>query len=85
MDRNISIAYILSFAKNTWFWLGIWIFYYLKFTNYAGIGVIETVLIITMTLTEIPTGAVTDLLGKKNFNISFLFRSNWCLYDGICC
>lgn len=65
MKNNITIAYILSFAKNTWFWLGIWIFYYLRFTNYAGIGLIETVLIVTMTLTEIPTGAVADLFGKK--------------------
>lgn len=65
MNRNIKLAYLLAFAKNTWFWLGIWIFYYLSFTNYAGIGIIETVLIITITLTEIPTGAVADLFGKK--------------------
>lgn len=65
MRANITIAYILAFAKNTWFWLGIWIFYYLRFTNYAGIGLIETVLIITTTLAEIPTGAVADLFGKK--------------------
>ncbi len=65
MKNNITIAYILTFAKNTWFWLGIWIFYYLSFTNYAGIGIIETVLIVTMTLAEIPTGAVADLFGKK--------------------
>lgn len=65
MKNNITIAYILTFAKNTWFWLGIWIFYYLRFTNYAGIGLIETILIVTMTLAEIPTGAVADLFGKK--------------------
>jgi len=65
MKNNILIAYILAFAKNTWFWLGIWIFYYLRFTNYAGIGLIETVLTVTTTLSEIPTGAVADLLGKK--------------------
>lgn len=65
MKNNITIAYILTFAKNTWFWLGIWIFYYLSFTNYAGIGLIETVLIVATTLTEIPTGAVADLFGKK--------------------
>ena len=65
MNRNIAISYFLSFAKNTWFWLGIWIFYYLRFTNYAGIGIIETVLIVTATLTEIPTGAIADVFGKK--------------------
>lgn len=73
MKRNITISYFLSFAKNTWFWLGIWIFYYLSFTNYAGIGIIETVLIVTMTLAEIPTGAVADLFGKKRTLILAFF------------
>ncbi len=76
MKNNITIAYILAFAKNTWFWLGIWVFYYLKFTNYAGIGLIETVLIVTMTLTEIPTGAIADILGKrKTLILAFLFEA----------
>lgn len=76
MKNNIAIAYFLSFAKNTWFWLGIWIFYYLRFTNYAGIGLIETILIVTMTLAEIPTGAVADLFGKKKTLIlAFLFEA----------
>jgi MFS family permease len=65
VKRNISLAYILAFSKTTWFWLGIWIFYYLRFTNYAGIGILETVLIVTITLAEIPTGAIADLFGKK--------------------
>lgn len=76
MKNNITIAHVLAFAKNTWFWLGIWIFYYLQFTNYAGIGIIETVLIVTTTLTEIPTGAVADLLGKKKtLIIAFLLEA----------
>lgn len=74
--RNIYISYFLVFCKNTWFWLGIWIFYYLKFTDYAGIGIIEAVLIITTTLAEIPTGAVADLLGKRNtLVLAFLFEA----------
>lgn len=63
--RNIRLAYALTFFKNSWFWLGIWVFYYLKFTNYAGIGLIETIMIVTMTTMEIPTGVLADLLGKK--------------------
>lgn len=65
IKRNITLSYVLTASKNTWFWLGIWIFYYLRFTNYAGIGISETVLIVTMTLAEIPTGAIADLFGKK--------------------
>lgn len=65
MDRNIKITYILSYLKHSWFWAGIWVFYYLKFTDYAGIGLIETVMILTMTFGEIPTGAIGDMVGKK--------------------
>lgn len=65
MERNIKIAYVLTVLKNSWFWLGIWVFYYLLFTNYAGIGIIESGLIIGMTIGEIPSGAIADLLGKK--------------------
>lgn len=76
MDRNIRLAYILAYLKNSWFWLGTWVFFYLQFTNYAGIGLIETTMIITMTMFEIPTGAIADLLGKKyTLYASFLIMS----------
>lgn len=76
VQKNIVLAYILTFCKNSWFWLGIWVFYYLQFTNYAGIGIIETVLIVAMTLAEIPTGAVADLFGKrKTLFLSFFLQA----------
>lgn len=81
MTRNIFLAYLLVFCKNSWFWLGIWVFYYLRFTNYAGIGLIETVLITTMTLTEIPTGAIADLFGKKKtLLLSFFLQATGALW-----
>lgn len=40
--------------------------FYLRFTDYAGIGLLEAIMIITAVFTEIPTGAIADLLGKKN-------------------
>lgn len=63
--RNIPIVYFLVFSRNAFFWLGIWVLYYLKFTNYAGIGMLETLWIILVTIAEIPTGAIADLFGKK--------------------
>lgn len=39
--------------------------FYLRFTDYAGIGLLEMVMISTLFLAEIPTGAVADLLGRK--------------------
>jgi MFS family permease len=63
--KNISIGYALAALNQSWFWLGIWVFFYLLHTDYAGIGIIETVMISTSILAEIPTGAISDLIGKK--------------------
>lgn len=63
--KNVTVAYILSFLWRSWFWLGIWIFYYLKFTDYAGVGFLEAIMITTATIGEIPTGAIADIVGKK--------------------
>lgn len=74
--KNIPLVYLLVFFKHTWFWLGIWVFYYLQFTNYAGIGFIEMVLILSMTVFEIPTGAIADMVGKKaTLFLSFLLQA----------
>ena len=63
--KNIKLVYILSFLRTSYFWGGIWVLYYLSFTNYAGIGLLESIMIIGSVVTEIPTGAIADLLGKK--------------------
>lgn len=74
--KNIKLAYVLAYLNASWFWLGIWVPYYLKFTNYAGIGLLESIMIITSTTTEIPTGAVADLLGKKKtLFLAFIFAA----------
>lgn len=64
--RNIPIVYFLVFSRHSFFWLGIWVLYYLKFTDYAGIGLLETLWILLIIIAEIPTGAIADLFGKKN-------------------
>jgi MFS family permease len=63
--RNIRLAYVLKGLYFSWFWMGVWVLFYLRFTNYAGIGLLETIMIVTRIVTEIPTGAIADLLGKK--------------------
>lgn len=65
MTKNILLGYLLGFLRACWFWLGVWVFYYLQFTDYAGIGLLESIMIITWILLEVPTGALTDLIGKK--------------------
>lgn len=76
VERNIKIAYVLSFLKNSWFWLGTWVFYYLLFTNYAGIGLIETFMISALVISEVPSGVLADLIGRKKVLIlSFMVLS----------
>jgi len=73
MKSNINFCYLLAFIWQSWFWLGIWVLYYLRFTNYSGIGLIESFMIILSTGFEIPTGAIADLLGKKKTIVSAFF------------
>ena len=65
MKRNILLSYVLTYLYNSWFWLGVWVFYYLRFTDYKGIGLIETIMIILSICLEVPTGVVADHIGKK--------------------
>jgi MFS family permease len=74
--RNIKLSYAIIYLNSSLFWIPIWVLYYLRFTSYAGIGIIESIMIFTSTALEIPTGAIADLLGKRNTLIaSFVFRS----------
>lgn len=74
MKRNILLSYILAFLYHSWFWLGIWVFYYLRFTDYAGIGIIEATMISLSIALEVPTGVLADTIGKKKtLFLAFLF------------
>ncbi len=65
MRKNLKLLIVISCFSQAYFWLGTWIFYYLRFTDYAGIGIIETVFLTTGFVLEVPTGAIADLIGKK--------------------
>lgn len=63
--KNIKLLYFLNSLYYTWFWLGTWVLYYREFGGFAAVGILETVMIVSTILFEIPTGAIGDLLGKK--------------------
>jgi MFS family permease len=74
VNKNIKLIYLLSFFHSALFWYGVWVFYYLLFTDYAGIGLIESVMIMTLVVLEVPSGAVSDMWGKKKtLVLSFFF------------
>lgn len=75
MKRNILIAYFLSFAFHSWFWMGNWIFYYLRFGDYSTIALLDSIAVTVSLVMEIPTGAFADLIGKKKtLIIAFLLQ-----------
>lgn len=65
MHKNINLLIIISCLASAYFWLGTWIFFELQFTDYAGIGILETIFLTTGFVLEVPTGAIADLIGKK--------------------
>lgn len=74
MQSNILLSYILAFLYHSWFWLGIWVFYYLRFTDYAGVGIIEGIMITLSIGLEVPTGVLADTIGKREtLMLAFLF------------
>ncbi|HSW89347.1 MAG TPA: MFS transporter [Patescibacteria group bacterium] len=66
MRRNITLFKIIFPVYCLWFWLGIWMLYYLRFTSFEGVAVIELVQLISRFGLEIPTGAISDIFGKKS-------------------
>lgn len=84
MKRNIQLLKLVLPLNYTWFWSGIWLIYYLRFTDYSGIGLIYGIMVPLGLLLEIPTGAISDLLGKKKTLIlAFLFNALASLFIGI--
>lgn len=74
MERNIKLAYFLSFMFHGWFWMGNWIFYYLSFGGYATVAMLDSGALLAGLIYEVPTGAFADLVGKKKtLTLAFLF------------
>lgn len=74
--NNIKLSYYLTFFFHLTFWSGIWLLYYQRYTDYAGIGIIESAAILTGFLIEIPSGALADIIGrKKTIVLAFLSRA----------
>lgn len=62
---NIKLYYLLSIFLNGWFILPNWVFYFSQHISLAEIGIVEGVAVLIGLLMEVPSGALSDLLGKK--------------------
>jgi MFS family permease len=62
---NVRLLQAVALLSGLRFGLGIWVLYYLRLTDYAGIGLTETVTIVTAVAMEVPTGVAADRWGRK--------------------
>lgn len=65
LRRNLALAHLLSALYGARFGLAVWVLYYLLFTDYAGIGLVEAVTLVTAFVAEVPTGMLGDRLGRR--------------------
>ena len=64
--KNNKKLLIIGFFGNLFFERGIWVIYLLSIGfNMFEVSILQAILNITMFLTEIPTGYISDKLGRK--------------------
>jgi len=64
-DRNIRIHYISQFFQGLIFHMPVWVAYELQFITLSQLALIEAIMQSSQLLSELPTGAIADLLGKR--------------------
>lgn len=63
--RNIRLYYALNAADSAVFIAGNWIFYWQLFMTFGVLGVVDAIAFAYGLFMEIPTGALSDLIGKR--------------------
>jgi len=67
LRRNIKLEYIYSFISNFDINAGIWVLYLVyKGLPLWQIGIVEGIFHVTSFCFEVPSGAIADLIGRKN-------------------
>lgn len=64
-NRNITLFYALTIAKNAIFVEGNWFFFWLRVMTHQQLGWIDGVAMTFGLMMEIPTGAISDMVGKR--------------------
>jgi MFS family permease len=63
--RNIRIYYALGLLTNLWFIAGNWIFFWIRFMTFGQLGIMDATAFAFGLAMEIPSGAISDLIGKR--------------------
>lgn len=63
--RNIRLFYALNAVDSAVFIAGNWIFYWQLFMSFGTMGIVDTIAFSFGLFMEIPTGALSDIIGKR--------------------
>ncbi|HEX8680741.1 MAG TPA: MFS transporter, partial [Ardenticatenaceae bacterium] len=63
--RNVRLFYFLTVVSSSAFISGNWIFYWLRAMSYGTLGIVDASAFAFGLVMEVPTGAISDLIGKK--------------------
>ncbi|HWS49218.1 MAG TPA: MFS transporter [Candidatus Methanoperedens sp.] len=75
LARNIKIYYLQRLLLGLEFFLPVWVAFELKFTDFAGLAILETVHSLVVVFTELPTGAFADIFGRRKSIILGMFST----------
>ncbi len=64
-NKNITLGYLLIALNNAFFWYAPWLLYLYQFINIQQATTLQLIGLVTRVIAEIPTGAMSDLIGKK--------------------
>lgn len=65
MNRNIRIFYFMSTVQSAAFVNGNWLFFWLRLMSFGEVGLVDALSFAFGLLMEVPTGAISDLVGKR--------------------
>lgn len=64
-SNNVRLYYVLTIFLNAYFILPNWVFYFSRFITIPAIGLIDGLSKLVAVLLEVPSGAISDVFGKK--------------------
>lgn len=64
-QRNEKVFYFAEFFNGLIFHMPVWVAFELQFITLGQMAIIEAVMQLSQLMSELPTGAIADLLGKK--------------------
>lgn len=63
---NVRKLYVITALTNLWFFTGSWLYFYRLYMSDRQIGIFDGLVFGVGLIAEIPSGALSDLLGRKN-------------------